>query len=66
MHVLVDDLVDEMADGGALADRVGTVMDRMASGRPVFEERDCVNAGVIVVVGRRVLVQKIQKVDIEM
>jgi len=27
VHLLVDDLVNEMADGSALADRVGPMMD---------------------------------------
>ena len=55
----VYDLIDEMADGGALADGIGTVMDRTASGRRVFEERNTVDAGVIVVTGRPALVEKI-------
>lgn len=62
VHILVDDLVDEMANGSALVDRVGTIMDRTASGRRVFEERNGVNTGVVVVAGRPALGREINKI----
>jgi hypothetical protein len=60
VHMPVDDLLDEMADGGALADGVGTMMDRTASVLRVFKEHNSVDAGAIVVARRPALVEKIQ------
>lgn len=58
MHLVVDDLVDEMADSGTLADRVGPMVNCIPSGLYVFEELNSVDAGAIVVTGRPALVKK--------
>ena len=47
MHVPRNDLVDQVTDGGALAEAVGTVVSRALRDGCVLEEHNCKDAWVV-------------------
>ena len=59
MHLVGDDLPDEVANSEPVTDGVGTVVRRAASGPLVLEKCDGVDTRVVCVTGRHVLVEEV-------
>ena len=60
MHFEFEYLVDEMADGGAFAERVGTVMNCTMSWRLVVEHHERIDTWEIVCTRHPSLVERVQ------
>ena len=60
MHFELEYLVDEVADGGAFAERVGTVMNCTTSWRLVVKHHECIDTWEIVYTRHPSLVERVQ------